>query len=142
MCIRDSISDVRRHQEARWSQLERIERSIRAATEKQAQWRRRVLDKEYELAELHRTNRDLEHQLARLKEAPAATPTPTTPAQLSVRIRELERRCKEAEERVKRERAGSKERAARDEARIRHLQTTLDRVSTMPPPTTGSSSGA
>lgn len=133
---------MRRHQEARWSQLEHIERSIRAATEKQAQWRRRVLDKEYELAELHRTNRDLEHQLARLKEAPAATPTPTTPAQLSVRIRELERRCKEADERVKRERAGSKERAARDEARIRHLQTTLDRVSTMPPPTTGSSSGA
>ncbi len=110
---------MRRNQEARWSQLDRIERSIRAAAEKQAQWRRRVLEKEDELTELHRTNRDLEHQVARLRDAPPPTPTHTTPAMLSVRIRELERRCKEADERVKRERAGAKERAARDEARIR-----------------------
>ena len=135
------LADVRRNQEARWSQLDRIERSIRAAAEKQAQWRRRVLEKEDELTELHRTNRDLEHQVARLRDAPPPTPTHTTPAMLSVRIRELERRCKEADERVKRERAGAKERAARDEARIRyvlsanhrHLQTTLDCLNTLPP---------
>ena len=137
------LADVRRNQEARWSQLDRIERSIRAAADKQAQWRRRVLEKEDELTELHRTNRDLEHQVARLRDAPPPTPTHTTPAMLSVRIRELERRCKEADERVKRERAGAKERAARDEARIRyvpstdnsHLQATLDCLNTMPPRT-------
>ncbi|WFD20466.1 hypothetical protein MCAP1_002710 [Malassezia caprae] len=128
------LADVRRLQEARWSHVERIEKSIRAATEKQQQWRRRLLAKEYELTDLQRTNRELEQQVARLRDAPAVAPTPATPAQLSVRLRELERRCKEADERVKRERAGAKERATRDEARIRHLQTLLDRLSTAPAP--------
>ncbi|WFD27891.1 hypothetical protein MNAN1_002899 [Malassezia nana] len=119
------LADVRRLQESRWSHVERIEKSIRAATEKQQQWRRRLLEKDYELTELQRANRELEQQVARLRDTPMATPTPATPAQLSVRLRELERRCKEADERVKRERAGAKERATRDEARIRAV----------PPPT-------
>lgn len=101
--------------------MERIEKSIRTATEKQQQWRRRLLAKEYELTDLQRTNRELEQQVARLRDAPTVAPTPATPAQLSVRLRELERRCKEADERVKRERAGAKERTMRDEARIRYV---------------------
>ncbi|KOS13603.1 hypothetical protein Malapachy_1781 [Malassezia pachydermatis] len=127
------LADLRREHEVRWHQVERMERTIRLATEKQAQWRRRVQDKEQELVEWQRRHRELEHQLARAKDtAPMAT-APSSPGQLSVRLRELERRCKEADERVKRERAGAKERAARDEARIRHLQTLLDRLSTAPP---------
>ena len=112
---------MRRLQEARWSHVERIEKSIRAAVEKQQQWRRRMLAKECELTDLQRANRELEQQVARLRDAPTVAPTPATPAQLSVRLRERERRCKEADERVKRERAGAKERATRDEARIRYV---------------------
>lgn len=98
-----------------------MEKVIRAATDKQQQWRRRLLTKEYELTDMQRANRELEQQVARMRDTPVAAPTPATPAQLSVRLRELERRCKEADERVKRERAGAKERATRDEARIRYV---------------------
>lgn len=94
---------------------------MRLASEKQAQWRRRLSDKEHELAEWQRRCRDAEQQAARARDAPSTSASSSSPGQLSVRLRELERRCKEADERVQRERAGAKERAARDEARIRYV---------------------
>ena len=93
------------------------------------------MEREDELTLLRRTNAALEQRLQRMRDGDAGALLP------AARIRELERRCKEADERVKRERAGAKERAARDEARIRyvlsanhrHLQTTLDCLNTLPP---------
>ncbi|WFD31188.1 hypothetical protein MSPP1_002222 [Malassezia sp. CBS 17886] len=130
----ERLSVLRKQQDARWGQVERIERSIRTATEKQAQWRQRVADKEGELFTLQRTNSGLQAQLRQLRDGAGerGAGAADTPTRWSVRLRELESRVKEADERVKQERLGAKERAARDGARIRHLQTLLDHLGTAP----------
>lgn len=119
----DQLAALRRQQESRWSQIERIERSIKAAAAKQAQWRRRIVDTETELADLQRTNTSLKQQLARVRDTPGARGASgaDSPGRWSVRLRELEQRVKESEERVKRERLGARESRARDEARIRYV---------------------
>ena len=71
------------------------------------------MEREDELTLLRRTNAALEQRLQRMRDGDAGALLP------AARIRELERRCKEAEERTQRERAGAHERAARDEERIR-----------------------
>ena len=115
-------SALRRQQEMRLAQLERVEKTIRAASEKQAQWRRRVVERDSELQTLQRANASLEQQLARLKIGGTSARVGEAPA-WAARLRELEGRVREADERVKRERAGARERAARDDARIRCVAT-------------------
>ncbi|KAI3623913.1 hypothetical protein CBS14141_003612 [Malassezia furfur] len=138
----DQVAALRRQQEARMGQLERIEHSIKAAAAKQAQWRKRIVDTEAELGSLQRTNQSLQQQLSRARAspapsraggAPAAAPGVDSPSRWSVRLRELEQRVKEADERVKRERLGAREARARDEAKIRHLQALVARLETPPP---------
>ncbi|WFD43757.1 hypothetical protein MPSI1_002421 [Malassezia psittaci] len=149
----EQLSTLRRQQETRLGQIERIERSIKTAVAKQAQWRKRLADTEAEFALLQKTNNALQQQLTRVRDPAAANPlhgSPTTnasdtPTRWSVRLRELEQRVKEAEERVKRERLGAREARARDEAKIRyvvtipptmltisHLQTLVQRLDTPP----------
>ena len=115
-------SALRRQQEMRLAQLERVEKTIRAASEKQAQWRRRVVERDSELQTLQRANASLEQQLTRLKIGGTSARVGEAPA-WAARLRELEGRVREADERVKRERAGARERAARDDARIRCVAT-------------------
>lgn len=149
----DQVAALRRQQEARMGQLERIEHSIKAAATKQAQWRKRIVDTEAELSSLQRTNQSLQQQLSRVRTSPApsrasgaaaAGPGVDSPTRWSVRLRELEQRVKEADERVKRERLGAREARARDEAKIRyvrrgraltlsHLQALVARLETPPP---------
>ena len=142
----EQVTQLRRQQDTRWGQVERIERSIRAATEKQAQWRRRVAEKEAELGALQKANTELQHQVARARGGAApAPPAPAagSPARWSQRLRELETRCKEAEERVQRERLGARERAARDEARIRYVaRTRHDALTPQPPADAAGAAGA
>ncbi|WFC95403.1 hypothetical protein MBRA1_002051 [Malassezia brasiliensis] len=147
----DQVAALRRQQEVRMGQLERIEHTIKAAAAKQAQWRKRIVDAEAELGTLQRTNHTLQQQLSRARTSPAPAHTagaPSTgvdsPTRWSVRLRELEQRVKEADERVKRERLGAREARARDEAKIRyvrllgaltpsHLQALVARLETPPP---------
>ncbi|PKI82493.1 hypothetical protein MVES_003668 [Malassezia vespertilionis] len=130
----EQLTNLRREQEHRFGQMERVERSIKAAAEKQAQWRKRMLDNENELGTLQRANASLQSQLARLRDGASVQAPSDSPARWSVRLRELESRVREADERVKRERLGAKERAARDDARIRYLQALLNRLHTPPAP--------
>ncbi|WFD36935.1 hypothetical protein MCUN1_003827 [Malassezia cuniculi] len=116
-------SALRRQQELRMAQLERVEKTIRAATEKQAQWRQRVAERDDELQTLRRANTQLQLQLSRLKSGGTASAHVGSEGPAwAARLRELEARVREADERVKRERAGARERAARDDALIRQLQ--------------------
>ncbi|WFD02214.1 hypothetical protein MOBT1_000895 [Malassezia obtusa] len=131
----DQLASLRRQQESRLGQLERIERSIKAAAGKQAQWRKRIVDTEAEVSALQRANQALQQQLGRVRDASSTRAAPhgaDSPARWSVRLRELEQRVKEADERVKRERLGAREARARDEAKIRHLQTLVERLETPP----------
>ena len=114
-------SALRRQQEQRLAQLERVEKTMRTAAEKQAQWRRRVADHDGELHALQRANAALQQQLARLR-AGGASGAHVDDGAWAARLRELEARVREADERVRRERAGARERAAHDDARIRELQ--------------------
>ncbi|WFC99864.1 hypothetical protein MYAM1_002610 [Malassezia yamatoensis] len=149
----DQLTTLRRQQETRLGQIERIERSIKTAVAKQGQWRKRLADTEAEFALLQKTNHALQQQLTRVRDPVSAndlhgsptTKASDTPTRWSVRLRELEQRVKEAEERVKRERLGAREARARDEAKIRyvvpppptiltnsHLQTLVQRLDTPP----------
>jgi chromosome segregation ATPase len=156
----ESFANVKKQQDSRGRQLERLEHSLKTTAEKQAQWRSRVVAKQNELEAAKGTISELQSQISSLKtRSSLASPgdnskltSLTSRANLAekkmqgalrevqmaeerlseakskyaegenkwmARIRELEARCKAAEEKVKRERQGAKERVAEQQEQRR-----------------------
>ncbi|SNX84315.1 related to Myosin heavy chain [Melanopsichium pennsylvanicum] len=163
----EKYNALKRQQDTRFRQIDRFETSIKAAADKQAQWRQRLVSKQAELDAVKATNAELLSQISSLKTrttlstpgdnnkltaltarantaerrlATALTQAIQAEDRLSeakvkygegegkwaARIKELELRCKAAEERVKRERQGAKERVAELEEIRRKLEKELD----------------
>ncbi|SPO25880.1 related to Myosin heavy chain [Ustilago trichophora] len=158
----EKYNALKRQQDSRFRQIDRFEASIKVATDKQGQWRQRLVSKQSELDAVKATNAELLQQISSLKTRTSlSTPgennkltllttrantaerrlaTALTQAsqaedrlaeakvkygegegKWAARIKELELRCKAAEERVKRERQGAKERVAElEEIRRKH----------------------
>lgn len=144
---------MKRQQDARFRQIDRFEVAIKNATDKQSQWRTRVMTKQGELEAAKSTNAELLQQISSLKTRSQLS-SPSNNAKIAslttrannaerrlsaaqsqasqleerlieakskygdgegkwtARIKELESRLKAAEERVKRERQGAKERVS------------------------------
>ncbi|GAK64488.1 uncharacterized protein PAN0_005d2702 [Moesziomyces antarcticus] len=158
---------LKRQQDTRFRQIDRFEASIKVATDKQGQWRQRLVSKQAELDAVKATNGELLQQISSLKTRNTlSTPADNTKltalttrantaerrlqtalsqasqaeerlaeakvkygegeGKWAARIKELELRCKAAEERVKRERQGAKERVAELEEIRRKLERDLD----------------
>jgi len=149
----EATQALKRQQEAKFRQLEKLEATVVNVQGKQTQWRDRVKMKTDELAAVKATKSELEAQLSSLRTR-AALSSPgegnkqaalasragglerrlaTAQSQLTqaeerladarvkysegegkwaARIKELEMRCRQAEEKYKRERQGAKERVA------------------------------
>ena len=163
----EKYTALKRQQDARFRQIDRFEASIKQATDKQAQWRSRLVAKQSELEAVKSTNAELLQQISSLKTRTSlSNPSDnnkltalttrantaerrlaTAQAQASqaedrlaeaklkygqgegkwaARIKELELRCKAAEERVKRERQGAKERVTELEAVKARLERELE----------------
>ncbi|SPO25343.1 related to Myosin heavy chain [Ustilago trichophora] len=163
----EKYNALKRQQDSRFRQIDRFEASIKVATDKQGQWRQRLVSKQSELDAVKATNAELLQQISSLKTRTSLS-TPgennkltslTTRANTAerrlatalsqasqaeerlaeakvkygegegkwaARIKELELRCKAAEERVKRERQGAKERVAELEEIRRKLEKDLE----------------
>ncbi|KAJ9479184.1 hypothetical protein PHBOTO_002659 [Pseudozyma hubeiensis] len=165
--LMEKYTALKRQQDSRFRQIDRFETSIKQATDKQAQWRQRLVSKQTELDSVKATNAELLSQISSLKTRTtlsnpgdnnklttlttrantAERRLATAMAQASqaeerlaeakvkygegegkwaARIKELELRCKAAEERVKRERQGAKERVAELEEIRRKLEKDLE----------------
>ena len=163
----EKYNALKRQQDSRFRQIDRFEASIKVATDKQGQWRQRLVSKQAELDAVKATNAELLQQISSLKTRNSlSTPgennkltalttrantaerrlatalTQATQAEdrlaeakvkygegegkWAARIKELELRCKAAEERVKRERQGAKERVAELEEIRRKLERDLE----------------
>ncbi|KAJ1041118.1 hypothetical protein NDA14_006555 [Ustilago hordei] len=163
----EKYNALKRQQDTRFRQIDRFEASIKVATDKQGQWRQRLVTKQAELDAVKATNAELLQQISSLKtRSSLSTPgdnnkltalttrantaerrlatalTQATQAEdrlaeakvkygegegkWAARIKELELRCKAAEERVKRERQGAKERVAELEEIRRKLEKDLE----------------
>lgn len=159
----DSFNTLKRQQESRFRQIDRLETSLKSAADKQHQWRSRVVAKQAELDAAKGTVSELQSQISSLKtRSSLASPADNSKLtsltsranaaekRLSIaqnqasaaeerlteaktkynegeskwlaRIKELEARCKAAEEKVKRERQGAKERVAEQQEMRRKLE--------------------
>lgn len=163
----DRMTNMKRQQESRFRQLDRLEGALKSASDKQGAWRSRVVAKQSELDSAKGTISELQSQISSLKTRTSlASPADNNKlshltsranaaekkltlaqSQASVaedrlaearskyndgetkwlaRIKELEARCKAAEEKVKRERQGAKERVSEQQETRRMLESQLE----------------
>lgn len=165
--LTEKYNTLKRQQDSRFRQIDRFEALIKQATDKQGQWRQRLVSKQSELEAVKATNAELLQQISSLKTrtslqspgdnnkltvlttrantaerrlatamsqatqaedrlAEAKTKYGEGEGKWAARVKELELRCKAAEERVKRERQGAKERVAELEEIRRKLEKDLE----------------
>ncbi|KAE8243974.1 hypothetical protein A4X13_0g6869 [Tilletia indica] len=161
--LSEQISTLKRQQETRFRQIDRFEVAVKNATDKQVQWRSRLMTKQGELDAAKATNAELQQQISSLKtrsvlSSPSANSKLTSltgRANLAERkaaqaqtvasqaedklseyrvranereiawkaqIKELETRCKAAEEKARREKLGGREIVSALEGQVNRLK--------------------
>ncbi|KAE8260342.1 hypothetical protein A4X03_0g3847 [Tilletia caries] len=161
--LSEQISTLKRQQETRFRQIDRFEVAVKNATDKQVQWRSRLMTKQGELDAAKATNAELLQQISSLKTRSVLS-SPSANSKLSsltgranlaerkasqaatvasqaedklneyrvranerelawkAQIKELETRCKAAEEKARREKMGGREIVSALEGQVNRLK--------------------
>ncbi|KAK0551036.1 hypothetical protein OC845_002391 [Tilletia horrida] len=161
--LSEQLSTLKRQQETRFRQIDRFEVAVKNATDKQSQWRSRLVTKQGELDAAKSTNAELQQQISSLKtrsvlSSPSANSKLTSltgranlaerkasqaqtaatqaedkltefrskanerEAAWKAQIKELETRCKAAEEKARREKLGGREIVGALESQVNRLK--------------------